>query len=56
MKNWYSPTFNKWFINDHFDLNNPNVISFAENITYILGWRCYEAYEKDMIQMLRNIN
>ena len=35
------------------DLANPLLESFASNITFILGWRSYEAYDEDMKGMLR---
>lgn len=55
LTNWYSPTFKKWYKKDYFDLDNPTVLNYAENITYILGWRNYELYEIDMKQMLNAI-
>lgn len=52
LANWYSPRFKKWYKSDYFNLDNPNILNYAENITYILGWRNYELYEMDMKQML----
>src|SRR4030043_159724 len=49
---WYSPTLKKWMKSDYFDLDNPNLINYAENICHILDWNSYNAYEKDMRQML----
>ncbi|MCH7827952.1 MAG: hypothetical protein IIC75_08300, partial [Bacteroidetes bacterium] len=54
LTNYYSPTFKKWFKSDFFDLENPNVINYSENITHILDWKNYENYEKDLIEMLQN--
>jgi len=34
------------------DLQNPLIDSFASNITYVLGWRSYENYSRDLRQML----
>lgn len=31
-----------------FDLDNKALVSFAHNITALLGWRSFEAYEKDL--------
>ncbi len=53
LTNFYSPTFKKWYKSDYFDLGNQNVINYAENITYILGWRNYENYENDLLKMLQ---
>ncbi|MCF8241361.1 MAG: hypothetical protein K9J16_08230 [Melioribacteraceae bacterium] len=53
LTNYYSPTFKKWYKSDYFDLENPNVINYSENITHILGWRSYSIYEKDLIEMLQ---
>jgi hypothetical protein len=38
-----------------FDLNTDKqkLYSYARNIIYILGWRDYEAYEKDMLSLIR---
>lgn len=54
LANWYSPTFNKWFVNSYYDLTDKNVIHYAENILYKLEWLHYDLYEKDMIEMLKN--
>lgn len=35
-----------------FDLQNPGLVSFASNCTALIGWRSYEAYEKDMRALL----
>lgn len=56
LANWYSPTFNKWFVNSYYDLNDKNVIHYAENILYKLEWLDYALYEKDMIEMLKKSN
>lgn len=54
LSNWYSPTFKKLYKNDSFDLKNPNVINFAENIIHILHWQTYEIYERDLLEMLKS--
>lgn len=33
-------------------LTNPMLQSFASNITFVLGWRSYRHYKKDMVAML----
>lgn len=53
LANWYSPTFKKWFVDSYFDLNNKNIIHYAENILYKLGWSNYNFYETDMLEMLQ---
>ena len=35
-----------------FDLKNPAILSFAANVTVLLGWKDYDAYVKDMWAML----
>lgn len=35
-----------------FDLHNTGLVSFASNCTALIGWRTYEAYEKDMRALL----
>ena len=35
-----------------FDLNNRTIINFASNITALIGWRNYNTFENDMIEML----
>lgn len=35
-----------------FDLQNTGLVSFASNCTALIGWRLYEAYEKDMRVLL----
>lgn len=55
LTNWYSPTFKKWYRSDYFDLDNSNVLNYAENVTYVLDWRNYESYETDIKQMLNAI-
>lgn len=35
-----------------FDLTNKMLVSFAHNITALLDWRSYEAYQKDMKETL----
>lgn len=35
-----------------FDLQNTGLVSFASNCTALIGWRSYEAYEKDMRALL----
>ena len=35
-----------------FDLRNSVLISFASNVTALLGWRSYAAYESDMRELL----
>lgn len=35
-----------------FDLQNPGLVSFASNCTALIGWRSYEAYEKDLRVLL----
>ena len=56
LANWYSTTFNKWFVNSYYDLNDKNIIHYAENILYKLEWLDYNSYEKDMVKMLNNQN
>ena len=56
MANWYSSTFNKEFSNSYLDLKNNEIVHYAENITYYLGWRDYKSYENDMLNMLKNPN
>lgn len=35
-----------------FDLANPLLVSFAHNVTALIGWRSYEAYESDLKTLL----
>lgn len=35
-----------------FDLNNEGLVSFASNVTSLIGWRSYEKYSEDMRAML----
>jgi hypothetical protein len=35
-----------------FDLGNPGVTSLASNVTALVGWRSYDAYERDMRKLL----
>ena len=35
-----------------FDLNNPSLVSFASNVTSLIGWRSYEQYSADLRSML----
>lgn len=35
------------------DLSNPLLDSHASNVTFLLGWRSYEAYESDLRSMLQ---
>ena len=35
-----------------FDLRNPSIVSFAANVTALLGWRDYETYLADINAML----
>lgn len=35
-----------------FDLNNLNLLSFASNVTSLIGWRSYDTYLLDMRSML----
>ncbi|HML79349.1 hypothetical protein [Geobacter sulfurreducens] len=37
-----------------FDLDNPKIMNFSSNVTALLDWRTYEAFEADMIAMLDN--
>ena len=37
LANYYSPTFEKHFVNDYFDLSNPNLTIYAINIIWHLG-------------------
>lgn len=39
-------------IDPAFDLNNQSLLSFASNITSLIGWRSYEKYATDMGSML----
>ncbi len=54
LANWYSPTFKKWFVSPYFDLNDKNLIHYAENILYKLEWLNYNMYEKDLMQLFTN--
>ena len=36
------------FRDSPFDLENPGLVSFAANVTALLGWRDYERYVEDM--------
>ncbi|HSW56000.1 MAG TPA: hypothetical protein VLH59_13005 [Ignavibacteriaceae bacterium] len=54
LANWYSPTFKKWFVDSYYDLNNDQIIHYAGNILYKLGWSAYIFYEQDMLEMLQN--
>lgn len=36
-----------------FDLSNRMLVSFAHNVTALLQWRSYEAYESDLKEMLQ---
>lgn len=36
-----------------FDLNNQGPLSFASNVTSLIGWRSYEQYASDMRSMLK---
>lgn len=36
-----------------FDLNNKHLLSFASNVTSLIGWRSYEQYSLDMRSMLQ---
>jgi hypothetical protein len=40
------------FLDPAFDLSNPRLISFASNVTALVGWRSYERYIDDMQGML----
>lgn len=42
----------KPFHDPAFDLRNTSIGSFASNITALIGWRSYEAYLKDMEEVL----
>lgn len=53
LANWYSPKFKKWFTNSYYDLNNENIIHYADNILFKLGWSEYIFYEKDMLEILQ---
>ncbi len=35
-----------------FDLENEDIDNYASNITHILGWRSYDAYQRDMRSLL----
>lgn len=35
-----------------FDLRNTHLVSFASNVTAVIGWRTYDAYESDMRGLL----
>lgn len=39
-------------IDPAFDLNNQSLLSFASNVTSLIGWRSYEQYATDMRTML----
>jgi hypothetical protein len=53
LANWYSSTFQKSYIDDHYDLSNPRVINFATNILWKLDWQNYELYEKELLTLLK---
>ncbi|MBE2244193.1 MAG: hypothetical protein IAE86_15665 [Burkholderiaceae bacterium] len=40
------------FLDPAFDLSNPLLVSFASNVTALVGWRSYERYIDDMQDML----
>jgi hypothetical protein len=52
LANYYSPLFNKRYKDDKFDLNNPHMENYAENIIYTLSWFTYEKFEQDMLDTL----
>lgn len=35
-----------------FDLSNRRLVSFAHNVTALIEWRSYEAYERDLVDLL----
>lgn len=41
-------------IDPAFDLSNSKLISFASNVTALIGWRSYEAYKNDMNSLLES--
>lgn len=53
LANWYSEKFKKWYVNSYFDLNDKNIVHYAENILYKLEWLDYYRYEKDVLEMLK---
>lgn len=40
------------FLDPAFDLSNPRLVSFASNVTALVGWHSYERYIDDMQGML----
>ncbi len=44
---------NKDLLDPSFDLSNPNLTIFADNITRLLGWRSFHEYDEDMRALLR---
>lgn len=48
LANWYSPRFNKYFLDDRFDLKNPNIVNFADCILWKLDWNSCASYENDI--------
>jgi len=50
---WHSPTFDKYYTNSFYDLDNDSVEIFASNLLYLLNWHKYEDFEKDMIEMAK---
>lgn len=42
----------KPFRDPAFDLRNTGLVSYASNCTALIGWRSYDAYEKDMRALL----
>lgn len=42
------------YIDPAFDINNPNLINYASNITALIGWRSYQQYTIDMREMLES--
>ncbi len=55
LANWYSPRYEKWYKRDQFDLDNLRVTNCAESISYLLEWRDYQSYEKDILNMINAI-
>lgn len=40
------------FSDPAFDLSNPSLVSYAGNVTSLIGWRSFEEYDQDMRAML----
>ena len=48
LANWYSPQFQKHFVDDRYDLANPRITNFAAHILHKLDWHSCDSYENDI--------